>query len=58
MLGAPLRRHRKLDHDVFEKLLEALAVMHVRSGHDDRQRDASERQPTVAEDAALLGVVG
>ena len=41
MLAAPLCGHGQLDDDVFQHLLQLLAVIDVRPGHDDRQRDAT-----------------
>ena len=41
MLAAPLCGHGPLDDDVFQDLLQLFAVIDVRPGHDDRQRDAT-----------------
>ena len=50
VLAAALGGHRALDRDFLEDLLQPLAVMHVRRGHDDRQRDATpvHQQVTLA----------
>ena len=41
VLAATLGGHRAPDRDGFEHLLQALAVIDVSRGHDDRQRDAT-----------------
>src|ERR1700741_919253 len=41
MLGATLNRHLALDHDGGQDCVELRNVMPVRSGHDERQGDAT-----------------
>lgn len=48
MLAATPRRVGPLDHDGIENQLETFAVMHVGSGHDERQRDATPVHQQVA----------
>ena len=50
MLGATLSRHLALDHDGRQDCVELRNVMPVRSGHDERQGDATavDQQVTLA----------
>lgn len=50
MLGATLGRHLALDHDGRQDGVELRNVMPVRSGHDERQGDATavDQQVTLA----------
>lgn len=50
MLGATLSRHLTLDHDGRQDSVELRNVMPVRSGHDERQGDATavDQQVTLA----------
>ena len=50
MLGATLRRHLALDHDGRQDGVELRDIMPVRSGHDERQGDATpvDEQVTLA----------
>ena len=50
MLGAALSRHLALDHDRRQNGVELRDVMPVRSGHDERQGDATavDQQMTLA----------
>lgn len=50
MLGATLGRHLALDHDGRQDGVELCNVMPVRSGHDERQGDATavDQQVTLA----------
>ena len=50
MLGATLDRHLALDHDERQDCVELRNVMPVRSGHDERQGDATavDQQVTLA----------
>lgn len=50
MLGATLSRHLALDHDGRQDSVELRNVMPVRSGHDERQGDATavDQQVTLA----------
>ena len=50
MLGAALSRHLALDHDARQDGIELRDIMPVRSGHDERQRDATavDQQVTLA----------
>jgi len=41
VLAAPLGWQRALGHAVIEPLFKSLAIVDVRPGHDDRQRDAT-----------------
>lgn len=48
MLGATLGRHLVLDHDGRQDYVELRNVMPVRSGHDERQGDATAVDQQVA----------
>ncbi len=50
MLGAALSRHLALDHDGRQDCVELRDIMPVRSGHDERQGDATavDQQVTLA----------
>ena len=50
MLGATLKRHLALDHDGGQHCVELRNIMPVRSGHDERQGDATavDQQVTLA----------
>ena len=50
MLGAALSRHLALDHDGGQDRVELRDIMPVRSGHDERQGDATavDQQVTLA----------
>ncbi len=50
MLGAALGRHLALDHDGRQDCVELRDIMPVRSGHDERQGDATavDQQVTLA----------
>ena len=50
MLGAALGRHLALDHDGRQDCVELRDIMAVRSGHDERQGDATavDQQVTLA----------
>ena len=50
VLGAPVRGQLALDHDVRQNSVELRDIMPVRSGHDERQGDATavDQQVTLA----------
>lgn len=50
VLGAPFSRHFALDHDGRQDGVELRNIMPVRSGHDERQGDATavDEQMTLA----------
>jgi len=48
VLASSLRRVLTLDHNGGEHFIQSLAVMNVRHGHDERQRDGTAVHQQVA----------